>query len=272
MREFLIVLACVIVGIALRSCRTLLLRKLGALVFLIATALAFSFICGCWWSGIIGIGLWFLFPWFDILTRIRQLRLPLNNRLSYKTPPSEDYFPNASRMISEIEEAGFEHVIDSGWNWAGMQQYFRIYWNPELKAVASVCLCEHESVAFAFATISAHSDEGLAIHTTNYPFSPTLKHPPNSRWDHLPCEKNRFPMVFHDHEKHLARLKIGPDCLLMPDPDEVVSRIENEMRNQIDHNVDRGLITLTGDGHFRYSVRGLFFLWKQSVKDMIRLC
>ena len=58
----------------------------------------------------------------------------------------------------------------------------------------------------------------------------------------------------------------------MPDPDEVLEQVEAEMRRQIDHNVDCGLITMTGDGHFKYSTKGLFFLWIQSVKDMIRLC
>ena len=32
------------------------------------------------------------------------------------------------------------------------------------------------------------------------------------------------------------------------------------------------LISLTGDGHFRYSPRGLVFLWGQFIKDMVRLC
>ena len=48
--------------------------------------------------------------------------------------------------------------------------------------------------------------------------------------------------------------------------------IENEMRTQIDYNLEHGIIAPTGDGHFRYSVRGLLFLWKQFAKDMIRLC
>ena len=33
-----------------------------------------------------------------------------------------------------------------------------------------------------------------------------------------------------------------------------------------------GIITLTDDGSFRYTTRGLFFLWGQFVKDMVRFC
>ena len=62
MREFLIVLACLIVGVSLRSCRTLLFRKLGALTFLGASFLAFFFLFGSLWAGLIGVALWFLLP------------------------------------------------------------------------------------------------------------------------------------------------------------------------------------------------------------------
>ena len=62
------------------------------------------------------------------------------------------------------------------------------------------------------------------------------------------------------------------DDLRVPDPDEVINEIEGEMRRQIDHNLSKGIIQLTGDGHFRYSFRGLFFLWRQFIRDMLRLC
>ena len=44
------------------------------------------------------------------------------------------------------------------------------------------------------------------------------------------------------------------------------------MRRCLDHNLTRGIIRLTGDGHFHYSPRGLLFLWGQYIKDMVRLC
>lgn len=272
MQKFLIVLACLIVGAALRSCRTLTLRKMGALTFLVASFLTFFFFCGSICVGFLGVALWFFLPWVDLLTRTRRLRLPLNTRLNLTKLPSEAHFPNAARLISEIEEAEFDHVTDIGWNWTGMKQHFRFFWHPEIKAVAAVCLCEQEQVAFAFVTLCSTTVEGRTIHTTNYPFSPTLKHPPESHWLHLPCEKNRFEMIYHEHEKHLARLKLAPADLLIPDPDELIGKVEGEMREQIDHNLECGLIRLTEDGHFRYSTKGLFFLWFQSVKDMIRLC
>lgn len=272
MREFLLVIAAIVVGFALRSCRTLFFRKLGALCFLISSALSFYFIFGSICAGVIGTLLWFFLPWFDLFMRVRKLKHPLSNRLRFQKSPSPEYFPNAGRLINEIEEAEFEHILDSGWNWVGMQRYYRIFWNPEVKAIAALCLCEHENVAFAYVTISSRTENGQNIHTTNYPFSPALQHPPLALWRHLPCEKNSFPMIFHEHEQHLADLKIEEKDLLLPDPAMITEQIEEEMRKRIDHNTERGLISLTGDGHFRYTKRGLFFLWKQAVKDMIRLC
>ena len=67
-------------------------------------------------------------------------------------------------------------------------------------------------------------------------------------------------------------MKIDPKDLLMPDPDEILNQVEREMKRQINHNLDCGLIRMADDGHFQYSTKGLFFLWFQSVKDMIRLC
>ncbi len=272
MHSFLIVLACLIVGVALRSCRTLFLRKLGAVTFLAASFLALYFLCGSICAGFLGAGLWFFLPWFDLLTRVRKQRIPLKNRIEFKKPPSEDYFPNASRLIREIEEAEFDHVTDSGWDWAGMQQYFRFFWNPEAKSIAAVCLCEQEQVAFAFVTVSSRAPDGRSVHTTNYPFSPTLKHSPEAHWDHLPCERNQFEAIYRDHERHLEKLAIPAESLMLPDPDEVLKQVEEEMRRQIDHNLNCGLIEMADDGHFKYSTKGLFFLWFQSMKDMIRLC
>ncbi|MDB4265480.1 hypothetical protein N9891_01880 [bacterium] len=272
MDKFLIVLAILVIGVALRSCQSLILRKLGALTFLAASFLSLFFLCGSICAGLIGAGLWFMLPWLDLLLRIRKMRLPLNNRLMLSRAPSEDHFPNASRLIREIEALEYDHVMDSGWDWAGMQQYFRFFWNPETKSVAAVCLCEQERVAFAFVTISSRAPDGRSIHTTNYPFSPTLKEAPKSNWDHLPCERNNFEAITKDHLRHINKLGLEPSDLLMPDPDELLEQVESEMQKQLDHNAESGLITMTGDGHFRYSTKGLFFLWFQSVKDMIRLC
>ena len=272
MRESLIVIGLVVLAMALRSSRANLPRKLGALMFLAATFCLVYFLTGSVAGGLAGAALWFFLPWIELLTRIRRMRLPLNNRLRHREIPNPSFFPNATEAASAMEEAGFEHVSDCGWEWAGMQQFFRLFWHPEERAIAAVCLCEQSDVAFAFISVTSHDAEGKIWRTTNFPFAPTLRCPPHVRWNHVPCERSCFHQILDDHRGYLARLEIGADRLRVPDPEEIENGIEQEMRVQVEHNLTSGLIELTGDGHFRYSGRGLVFLWGQFIKDMIRLC
>lgn len=271
-REGLIVVGLVVFAAAFRSCRRNWSRKVGALIFLAASFLAIFFLTKCLWCGFLAVAAWFFLPWVELLTRVRKMRLPMKNRLQQHEPPEDDFFPNASRALAAMSDAHFEHVGDAAWHWAGMEQYFRLHWNPEEKAVATVCLCEQDNVAFAFISITSRTADGRVYRTTNFPFSPTLKNPPGFAWKHVPCERNCFHQMLADHHQFLRKLKIESEHLALPDPESLEADIEEEMRMQIEHNLEHGIIEPTGDGYFRYSTRGLFFLWKQFAKDMIRLC
>lgn len=272
MRETLIVCGLLVLAVALRTARTPGIRKLGALTFLGVTFSLLYFLTGSLVGGLVGALLWFFLPWVELLTRIRRMRLPVENRLNHQPIPNISFFPNAPQAVAAMEEAGFEHVSDCGWEWDGMHQFFRLFWHPEERAVAAICLCEQSDVAFAFISITSHDSDGSIWRTTNFPFAPTLRCPPGVRWNHVPCGRNCFHQILHDHRAYLAKLNIPVSQLRVPDPDEIENQIELEMRRQLDHNLATGIIRLTGDGHFQYSKRGLFFLWGQFIKDMVRFC
>ncbi|MBK1882300.1 hypothetical protein JIN85_07735 [Luteolibacter pohnpeiensis] len=272
MRETLTVIGLFVVAVALRSSCRNSVRKLGAVLFLTATFFLFYFPTGMIGVGVLGAGMWFLLPWIELLTRVRRMRLPLNNRLSHRAPPDPSFFPNAPESAAAMEEDGFEHVSDCGWEWAGMKQFFRLYWHPEERAVAAVCLCEQCDVAFAFISITSYDCSGNIWRTTNFPFAPTLRCPPYIRWNHVPCERSCFHQILQNHREYLTKNKLDAK-LRVPDPEEIEDSIEKEMRRQVEHNLEAGIIRLTPDGHhFKYSGRGMIFLWGQFVKDMIRLC
>ncbi len=272
MRETLIVIGLIVLAVALRSARTAGLRKLGALTFLAASFCILYFLTDSMAAGFSGAVVWLFLPWIELLTRIRRMRLPIENRLSQRPIPNPSFFPNAPEAAVAMEEAGFEHVSDCGWEWDGMRQFFRLYWHPEERAVAAVCLCEQSDVAFAFITITSHDSEGNIWRTTNFPFAPTLRRPPDVRWNHVPCGRNCFHQILGNHRDYLTRLNIPASQLRIPDPDDIEHSIEAEMRKQVQHNLAAGIIRLTGDGHFQYSKRGLIFLWGQFIKDMVRFC
>jgi len=272
MRETLIVIGLFVLAVALRSARVNSLRKLGAFTLLAASFCFFYFITGNLAAGMIGVVLWFFLPWIELLTRVRAMRLPLNNRLRQREVPNSSFFPNATEAAAAMEEANFEHASDCGWEWAGMKQFFRLFWHPEERAVAAVCLCEQSNVAFAFITITSQDTDGNIWRTTNFPFAPTLQCPPHVQWNHVPCERSCFHQILKDHHAFLAKMRIPMHQLRIPDPEELENAVETEMRVQVEHNLAAKIIELTGDGNFQYSKRGLLFLWGQYIKDMIRLC
>jgi hypothetical protein len=271
MQNTLIVIGLLVLAFALRSARPVPVRKAGAVVFLAASFCLGYFLTSYLTGGILAVLFWFFLPWFELLTHIRRLRLPLNNRLHHRCPPDPEHFPNAPETAAAMEEAGFEHVSDCGWRWAGMQQFFRFYWHPEERAVAAICLCEQSEVAFAFISVTSHDLDGGTWRTTNFPFSSTLQYSPDIHWNHVPCERNCFLYVLRRHREFLTERGMPVDSLRMPDPDDVEDALEREMRKQVEYNLAAGIIRLTGDGHFKYSKRGLFFLWGQFLKDMVRL-
>ena len=272
MSKFLVIVGLVVLAVGLRFSRSAVPRKLGALVFLAACYVAFYFITDCWWCGIFGVLPWFFLPWIEILTRIKRMRLPMENRLRHRRVPDPEFFPNAAEAAIGMEEEGFEHADDCGWEWSGMQQYFQIFWHPEERAEATICLCEQNDVAFAFISVTSRDASGRIFRTTNFPFSPTLRCPPHMKWNHVPCERNAFHQILEDHRQFLTKMRLKTDDLRIPDPDEIEHEIEAEMKEQIQHNLEAGIIRPADDTHFEYSVRGFFFLWGQFVKDMVRLC
>ncbi|GAA5484153.1 hypothetical protein [Haloferula sargassicola] len=273
MRETLVVVGLVVLAIGLRSSRTGVVRKLGALMFLAASYVLVWFITERWWAGVFGVVPWFLLPWIELLTRIRRLRLPAHNQLSHRRHPDPAFFPHAPEAAIDMEEEGFEHVADCSWEWGGMRQYLQLYWHPEERAEATIHLCEQSEVAFSYLSITSRGADGSILRTTNFPFSPTLKTPQGMSWNHVPCERNAFGQILADHRQFLTRLRLDLDTLRVPDPDEMEASIEEEMKGQLNFNVSAGILRPSfDDRYYEYSTRGLFFLWGQFVKDMIRLC
>ncbi|SHI86914.1 hypothetical protein SAMN02745181_1075 [Rubritalea squalenifaciens DSM 18772] len=272
MRETLTVIGIFLIGLALRSCRKPLFRKLGALVYLFTSGVAFYFISDSYWIAALGILVWFLLPWLELLTRVRKLRLPLNNRLSHRHPPSCQHFPEAEETLHTLEHAGFDHTTDAGWDWGSSTQFYRFFWHPEERTVAALCLCKQSNISFSFLTLTSRDKDGNIYRTSNYPFSQTLKSSPEVIWNNVGCKICSFEQLLTSHHDFIIATGLAISDLMMPDPDHTEQEVEDDMRKQIDHNLQKGIISLTGDGHFRYSMRGLFYLWKQYVRDMIRLC
>lgn len=271
MTELLIVGGVLAFSFALRSSRRRLVRKAGALGILASTFLAFYLFTGSIAAGFGGLLLWFLLPWLELLTRIRRLRLPMGKTLESEAPPGSARFPELRGFTAEIEAEGFEHVADKGWDWDGLHQFYRLFYHPETREQAAICLTEQDGVSWASLALTSRVPRGMVYRTTNLPFSSPMKMPPEVSLRQLP-EADGFPELLEAHRYWMEALAYLPEDFVEEDPEALGGLIEQETGRQIRHNLDAGIIK-PGEaaGTFRYSWRGLIYLYCQLVKDMVRM-
>ncbi|MFK5922417.1 MAG: hypothetical protein QM496_09580 [Verrucomicrobiota bacterium] len=268
--EILTVVAVLVAAFALKTFQQAAVRKAGALLILTASYLTGYFLTDSHYGGGAGILIWFVLPLFPLLTRVRQMRLPVEKTLEKCTPPSVNRFPTLNEFTEEIEAQDFEYVADKGWQWDDSKQYFRLFYNAEEKQQAVICLNEQEEMSFAFVSIVCRTKYGQTYRTWNYPFSYTMKTAPGVVMNAVP-NVDGFEGLIAAHREFLIKSQVNPDEILVEDEKSFDQAMEEELRLQVRHNLDSGLIALAGEGTFRYSWRGLFFLWGQFVKDMVKL-
>jgi hypothetical protein len=52
---------------------------------------------------------------------------------SAKNSAISDTFPALSEITREIEDEGFVHVGDAGWDWEDYRQFFRLFYKEEIR-------------------------------------------------------------------------------------------------------------------------------------------
>jgi uncharacterized membrane protein YagU involved in acid resistance len=273
MKKILIVIAIITFGLGLRSTKSKWLRKLGVLIYITSTGLVGFFVFDSIVLGIISSLAWFLLPWIELIFSVRKTYFPIENKLRRQSLPCADYFPEASGIKDNLESKGYKHITDCGWRWATSHEHYSFFWNEQDRHLVAICHRIQSCVTFCYVSVSSTTQDGRIWRSTNFPFSTSLPHSPSTSFNHITHGNISCPdFVLYSHELFLYEAGIGKEDLVEKDIDCVEQMFEQEMKKQIDHNLNSGLIQLTGDGHFRYSIKGLFYLWKQILKDMFRLC
>ncbi|MEO6847994.1 MAG: hypothetical protein ABI443_10245 [Chthoniobacterales bacterium] len=267
--KILLVLGVIVLSLALRSFRNSVIHRLGTLGIFVA-----SFLAGWLFTDNIIVGVlfalsWFALPWLEILTRVRALRLPAERTLTHCSPPPRNTFPGLHELTDEIEEQGFEHLSDSSWSWDDHRQFFRLFHNPKDRQQASICLVEQSDLAFYYVTVSCRDAKGNMWMTWNYPFSYGLKFLPQLKINRINGESG-FDEILENHHMFIESQKIETEQLLLQTVEETEANIQSDLRDQIQHNIKLGLLKREGENSIRYSVRGMFFLWLQFVRDFVR--
>src|SRR3954449_1170841 len=228
----LITLGVAVLSVALRSYQNSLAQKVGALGILASTFLAIYFATGSWIAGTCGALAWLFLPWLEILTRIRALRLPKEKSLRPKSPPSSDIFPTLNEITREIENEGFKHVNDAGWDWEDYRQFFRLFYKEEDRAQATICLNEQNDLSFYYLRISSRAHDGIIWTTWNYPLSYGLKLTPQFRINRQRPDQT-FWQLYQSHRAFLRKNNIQVDAIEALDEEKIEKEMERDLRDQI---------------------------------------
>ena len=259
-----------VLSVALRSYQTSFTQKAGAVGILASSFLAVYFATGSWIWGSIAALSWLFLPWLEILTRIRALRLPKEKALRPKSPPSTDVFPTLNEITREIENEGFAHINDAGWDWEDYRQFFRLFYKEEDRAQATICLNEQNDLSFYYLRISSRARDGIIWTTWNYPLSYGLKLTPQFRINRQRPDQS-FWQLYQSHKEFLRHNIVETSVIDPMDEDRIQAEIEKDLRDQIEHNIQKGVLTPAAEGEVKYSWRGMIYLWCQFLLDLVRL-
>lgn len=267
--NILLILGVAVLSMALRSFRSVVLQKLGALGILATSFLIGWLLTGQWIIGAACASSWLLLPWLEILTRVRRLTLPIEKKLRHKHPPNDEDFPALEELTEEVESEGFTRADDAGWDWQDYAQFFRLFYKESERTQAAICLIDQHDVAFFYLSLSSRGKDGQLWTTWNYPFSYSLKLVPQWRVNRVGTGRT-FLQLYEDHREFLRRNGVIAEDLAPFEPDGLPLAIQDDMRAQIAHNLAVGVLTKAGDGAVRYSWRGLLFVWFQFLRDLVR--
>jgi hypothetical protein len=256
---------------ALRTFRQPWLHRAGTIGVFVTSFLAGWLLGGHLWLGFLFASLWLLLPWVEILTRVRKMRLPRRQAIAPVAAPNNHSFPGISDLTREVEENDFEFVEDAGWEVGGLRHFYRLFYHPELRLQAAICLIEQESLSFYYLSLrSLAADQHQQFLTWNYPFSYGMHLPPT--W-HVQRVDGEIPFdeMVEKHRAWLAEKNPSEEKMAEQNPESMLEQMARSSAEQIDYNLQIGLLRPVGEEEICYSLRGLFYLWWQFLRDLVRL-
>ena len=207
--DVLIILSLLLLAWACRTYNNRYIAKLGWVAIVVASYFSGYFVSGnepLW--GIMGVALWFVFPWVEILGRVSKLRFPIISEVKHRFPPSRDIFPDLDEISSEVEASGFEQTDDAGWKWEDTDNFVRIFYHQAKRLQATINIAQQGDFVFSHACLTTRTEDGHAYMTTNYPFSLTMKLGPKQIMNRC-NDAEVFEDMLQSHESFLAKQQIA---------------------------------------------------------------
>jgi hypothetical protein len=118
--------------------------------------------------------------------------------------------------------------------------------------------------------ISSRAKSGTIWTTWNYPLSYGLKLTPQFRINRERPDQS-FWQLYQSHRQFLRRNNVDVGEIDALDEERIQAEIEKDLRDQIAHNIAKGVLKQTAAGDVKYSWRGMLYLWCQFLLDLVRL-
>jgi len=256
---------------ALRTCDNRALHRAGTVGVFVTSFLAGWLLGDSLLLGILFASSWLFLPWLEILTRVRKLRLPGRQIIEPEAPPNTHNFPGLHSLTADIEESGFEHVEDAGWKFEELHHFYRLFYHGESRTLASLCLITQDDLSYYYLSLSSVTpDRETRVVSWNFPFSYSMKIPPHWKVQRVDGELSCAELL-ERHREFLEHLSLPTDALATQSPEQLLEGLAISSVEQVEHNVQAGVLTAASEDQYRYTARGMFFLWKQFLRDLIRL-
>jgi hypothetical protein len=271
-RELIGCMALILGGLTLLQLQSIGFRKVGLGFLWLASGLGVYAVFGSIFWACAVLMLWVLFPLWEMVFVLRQLRVPRYRELADARAP-RDEFEELSELTGAMLDAGFEQLDECRLRPAEHEQYYRIFIRQDGLVQATIGYIAQGPIGFHFIAFTSQSKDGRRWVTWDYPLTYGLVMPPETAvYRALHCQD--VPDLYQAHLDFLAANDIPEETLLAVEPtrDAARARLEENLNQQIEYNISRGYlspVTKRDNENFCYSWRGTLYVAGQVLRDLL---
>ena len=259
-------------GLTLFQFDSVTARKLGLGFIWLASGLFVLAISGSVLFACAMLMAWVLFPLWEMVFVLRQLRVPRHRELADARAP-RDEFEELSSLTGDMMEAGFEQLDECRLRPAEHEQYYRIFIRKDGLVQATIGYIAQGPIGFHFVAFTSQTKDGRRWVTWDYPLTYGLVMPPETAvFRSLHC--HGVSDLYQSHLDFLTANDLREDLLLAVEPtrDAARARMEENLNQQIEYNISRGYLAPVkkrDEENFCYSWRGTLYVAGQVLRDLL---
>ena len=247
-------------------------RKIGLVMVWLASGLGAHALSGSIVLACAMLTAWILFPLWEMVFVLRQLRVPRYRELSDARAP-RDEFEELSEMTGAMLDAGFEQLDECRLRPAEHEQYYRIFIRKDGLVQSTIGYIAQGPIGFHFVAFTSQGNDYRRWVTWDYPLTYGLVMPPETAvYRALHCQD--VAELYQAHLDFLIANGLPNDQLVAVEPtrDAARSRLEENLNQQIEYNISRGYlspVTKRDKENFCYSWRGTLYVAGQVIRDLL---